>query len=103
MISFSWDKRISRAEQLAGEYPAGAEILRFYAHVTRFQKDVYDQLRSHPANGANVGSAFPELLHLVQRIGPPALAEEARRLETERATHDDVVAASAASEDMDML
>ena len=28
MSAFSWDQRARRAEQLAGEYPASAEILR---------------------------------------------------------------------------
>jgi FdhE protein len=92
MIAFSWDKRISRAEQLADEHPAAAEILRFYAQVTRFQKHVFEELQSRPAD--RIDSALPKLLRLVQRTGPRALADEARRLETERTSYDDVVAAS---------
>ena len=41
MIRSKWDQRIRRADELAAEHPFAAEVLRFYSHVARFQKDLY--------------------------------------------------------------
>jgi FdhE protein len=97
MMPFSWDSRISRAERLADDYPASAEILHFYAQVARFQKSIFGRLQSQAGGNlspASVDSDFPDLLRLIRRIGPPAIAEQATRLESERATYQDVLAAA---------
>ncbi len=69
----SWDSRIHRAGRLANEFPATAGILRFYAELARFQKSIYDRSPTGPLE-----LDLPDLLDLIQRIGPPPLAEKAR-------------------------
>jgi len=67
----AWDDRAARALWLADRYPAGGEILAFYARLAEWQ-------------GAARGGAeecFPSLLELVRRIGPPLLREAAQGLE----------------------
>jgi FdhE protein len=93
VIAFSWDQRIRRAEQLIVEQPASLEFLRFYAQVARFQKDVFDRLKSHTANydPALLGPYLQPFLRLVQEIGPPAIAEESARTERAGATFDDLL------------
>jgi FdhE protein len=95
MIAFSWDKRIQRAEQLSGEQPASAELLRFYAHVARFQKGVYEGLRpewSGWLGTASVAPYFPPFLRLIQGIGPPVAAERALQLERDNTSFEDAMA-----------
>jgi len=41
-----WQPRIERARKLSTDYPFAAEILRFYAHVLGFQKDLYARIES---------------------------------------------------------
>ena len=83
MSRFSWEKRIRRAERLAVEYPASAEILRFYAQLARFQQSVYDRLKSHSAlERAMLEPEFEPLRRLIERIGPPALAHSEPFFET---------------------
>ena len=94
MTPFSWDQRIARAERLAAEYLVSAELLRFYAHVARFQKDVYDRLKQDAANGlqpTSVRTDFAPFLALIQRIGPPAISKEALKMEANPASFDDVL------------
>jgi FdhE protein len=78
MSRISWDKRIRRAEQLAAEYPASAEILRFYAQIARFQEKVYERLKRQPVETQRrecLDADLPELVRLVQRVGPAGLSE----------------------------
>jgi len=86
MIAFPWDKRIRRAEELADQQPASAEFLRFYAQVARFQKDVYERLDPGNLHPALLKPHLRPFLHLIQTIGPPAVAEEARELERSNAS-----------------
>lgn len=37
----AWQRRVARAEELAGRYPFAAEILGFYAAIARFQAKLY--------------------------------------------------------------
>jgi FdhE protein len=79
MSRVSWDKRILRAEQLAAEYPASAEILRFYAQIARFQETIYERLKQQPAHTLrpdHVEADRPQLLRLVERVGPAGLADK---------------------------
>src|SRR5207237_1504355 len=80
MKGFSWDKRIRRAEQLAGEYPASEEILRFYAHIARFQENVYERLKLKAAGTLQPACLEPDyrqLVRLIQRISTAPLSQEA--------------------------
>jgi len=92
MTAFSWDQRIARAEKLAQEQPGGAEMLRFYAAVARFQKGVYERLKaiSGSLDPAALAPDFLEFLHLIQRVGPSAAAEEARTLERGNASWEEL-------------
>jgi len=74
----SWDRRIARAEKLAGAHPAAAELLKFYAQIARFQKIVYEAIEqeAHP-NPKLLTRHLEPLLSLVRRIGPPALVQAA--------------------------
>jgi len=93
MIAFSWDQRIARAEKLAQEQPGGAEILRFYAALARFQKGVYERLKAYTGSpdAAALTPDFLEFLRLIQRTGPPVIAEEARTLEGGNASWEEVL------------
>ena len=53
MSASAWDRRIARAEKLAGAHPAAAELLTFYAQIARFQKGVYEAIEReiHPRSG----------------------------------------------------
>jgi FdhE protein len=72
----SWDDRISRAAELAKTYPAASDLLRFYGELAKFQRPIYEELRS--SGQTDIGALvphFPALRNLVKRAGPEALAE----------------------------
>jgi FdhE protein len=82
-------KRICRAEELAAQHPAAAEILHFLAQVVRFQDEVQAQLETVLKEGERrisfaepiapeLARAFPRFLAMVEEEGPVPLADEAR-------------------------
>jgi FdhE protein len=78
MNASAWDRRIARAEKLAASHPAAADLLRFYAEITRVQKHVFDALATVQRSDLNTDLLTPHfepLLSLVRRIGPPPLAQ----------------------------
>ena len=88
MNASSWDLRIERARELANTQNAAAEILRFYAAVTEFQKGVYQQLQPGQSQEPEITALlthFPVLLSLVKRAGPALLARTAEELERNQA------------------
>jgi len=64
-----WDRRIERARELEGQYPAAAEILRFYRGIAEFQREL--------CAAADARARLPALLERVRRTGPTLLAEQA--------------------------
>jgi FdhE protein len=87
--------RLDRAEALAARYTFASEILDFYGHVARFQKEFHDQLAEiwgkqpvAPANGdlrAQLNSRvllepFAGFLALIETKAPAPLAAESRQL-----------------------
>jgi FdhE protein len=87
--------RIRRAQHLGALHPFAAEVLSFYGHLATFQQRLYKQLSQHgdnqPLLGPNDGlrselnlaallQYFPELLSLLQSVGPAPVAEAARQL-----------------------
>jgi FdhE protein len=96
MTASAWDGRIARAEELLGTCPSAAELLRFYAEIIRFQKVVYEQLKSdgrHPPVSALLPH-FPPLLSLVRRIGPAPVAHVAEELAQDQSQWGDLLANS---------
>ncbi len=95
-VKDKWDRRIERARELAGTCPFSAQILRFYAKVTEFQKGCY--LRFASACGSESGrvarlpgtldavdlelliTLFGAFLTLIGEAAPAALAEFAGSL-----------------------
>jgi FdhE protein len=90
-----WQRRIARAEELGAQYSFAAEILRFYAAIARFQKDLFAEagrsragvLAGGPeAEGfacpllPGVEKHFGDFLTVVERNGPAPLQEPAREL-----------------------
>jgi formate dehydrogenase maturation protein FdhE len=90
-----YDGRIRRAQHLAATHPFASEVMNFYQHLAQFQKRLYAHLApsttQHPVPAAaadfrsNLDLAqllqhFPELLSLLQTVGPAAVAEVARQL-----------------------
>jgi FdhE protein len=70
----SFDRRIERARELAASLPESAEVLAFYSELVRFQKTVFEQLRS--ANETNLqalNTFFPALLEVIARFGTEQL------------------------------
>lgn len=88
-----WQRRIQRAQELAGRHPFAAEILGFYIHVARFQDDLHHRLSAvfprpsasinHPLSPvelSELSSGFNSFLSLARAHGPKPLAELSRAL-----------------------
>jgi len=95
MAKTSWQQRIQRANELAGQHPFAAEILGFYVQMARFQEGLYHRLEEAagsktevssrtllfgPPELAELISSFGTFLTVVEEKGPPRLAETAREL-----------------------
>lgn len=78
MTHSSWEGRIERASRLEKEFPAAADVLRFYGKIAGFQKSAgrSDEPGAHDLAG---------LLALVELEGTPALTEAARNLQRDSA------------------
>ncbi len=98
MIDF-WDKCIHRAEELAGENPATAQLVKFYAELLRAQKQVFEFLRGRrdwlPSGLLAdyllvLEQCLPNFLQAVEANAPEALRSEAKRLSlgTSEVIHD---------------
>jgi formate dehydrogenase maturation protein FdhE len=92
-----YDARIRRAQHLAAKHAFAAEILAFYQSLAAFQKRFYTQLPQNaihaPVNSTKPSADFrsqldlavllehlPDLLSLLQRVGPLPVADTARQL-----------------------
>lgn len=88
-----WQRRIARAQELAGQHSFAAEILGFYVHLARFQQDLHSRLsRAMQPSAASLdrdltsseiselGARFEEFLSLAEAKGPKPLAELSRDL-----------------------
>ncbi len=85
--SAQWEKRISRAADLAERWSYATEVLTFYRVVLEFQRKIHEEISSRPAKTdgpfrerLNLDDALrhlPALLSLVERKGPAKLAEDA--------------------------
>jgi FdhE protein len=84
-----WESRISRAEQLAAQFPAAQELLAFYGSLLSAQREIYECLRRRkdwlPSGALEVDLpalrvTLPRLLSTVKARGPETLATEAQRL-----------------------
>lgn len=93
MAVSSWQRRIERAQELAGQHPFAAEILGFYIHVARFQEDLHRQLSvvlQSPATSVARGLSgvelselsprFESFLSLAEAHGPQQLSKLSREL-----------------------
>jgi FdhE protein len=91
-----WDKQIQRANHLAAHAKGSEELLTFYAHLLRAQKEIYNSLRSREgwlpsgeleADLPVLNDAIPGFLKVIESCGPASLAAEARELaETDGST-----------------
>jgi len=87
-----WEKRIRRARELAAQHPAAAQVLDFYGEITALQKQIFDLAAADNLHADSmrplteqlvappVLKRFPALLELVEKKGPPGLAQAAREL-----------------------
>jgi FdhE protein len=88
-----WGKRIERAMDLAGRYPAAAEVLAFYVRVLELQHTLYNSVASQSPAAPDGRSPFRSqldieaalsglraLLALVQGSGPAKLAQQAAEI-----------------------
>jgi formate dehydrogenase maturation protein FdhE len=90
-----YDARIRRAQHLGAVHPFALEILAFYQHLAQFQRSMYARLAKpgprHPVpasatdfrshlNLALLMEHFPDLLSLLQNVGPGPVADVARQL-----------------------
>jgi formate dehydrogenase maturation protein FdhE len=92
-----YDARIRRAQHLAAKHAFASEILAFYQSLAAFQKRFYTQLPQNanhaPVNSTKPSADFrsqldlavllehlPDLLSLLQRVGPLPVADTARQL-----------------------
>jgi formate dehydrogenase maturation protein FdhE len=94
----NYPARIARAELLTSRYPFAKEILSFYLHIAKFQKELYEHLPKAwgkrpiaPANGSfrselHTGillEPFGRFLSLIDAHGPAPLAAQAQRLKAQ--------------------
>lgn len=78
---YSWEARIERASQLQKEHAAASELLGFYAGLLRLQKSLFEEVAAtSSAEVAPLAAHAPELLQLVERTAPAAMAALARDL-----------------------
>jgi len=84
-----WESRISRAEQLAAQFPAAKGLLAFYGRLLGAQQEIYGSLRRRKgwlpsgvieSDLPAVRAMLPRLLMVVEESGSEALAAEAQRL-----------------------
>jgi FdhE protein len=85
-----WQQRIRRAQHLSAEFSFARQILAFYIEVARFQHDLAQRFlqTTIPSNTAphrppelpELLASFPAFLALVQKYGPPRLAQVAQIL-----------------------
>ena len=102
MKNGKWEVRIRRAGELAVVLPFAAEGLRFYEHLTRFQKSMYSEIES--ACGRSKVSRppgalrrefdpflllprFARFLSLIEQIAPSPLSQSARELGAQSGGH----------------
>jgi len=82
----SWDRRITRAEQLAAEHESTRPLVAFYAQLLGLQRDGYESLDRAPLSGSlerdldRVRPYASAILTAVSTIGPPLLADEIREV-----------------------
>ena len=83
-----WERRVERAQVLEREYPAAAELLRFYREIARFQQWVSEQ-RAEPGAAAFLPDCaarempfVEDLLALLEEVAPRDLAQTAALLRT---------------------
>jgi FdhE protein len=84
-VAGQWDRRIGRAERLAGDASPAAPLLAFYARLLRAQRALYDCLPARPSGRLDRDLELfrvtaSALVHEVERHGPDPLAAEARAL-----------------------
>ena len=81
-----WQKQINRATELAEGESHAHELLVFYAHLLRAQREVSESLRKIPLTGKleeDLPLFRPKLdaiLSVVEEAGPPPLVEQAMSL-----------------------
>jgi formate dehydrogenase accessory protein FdhE len=105
-VAESWERRISRAEQLAAAGGTAASLLDFYARLLGEQKAVYESLARGRRPSGTLVDDLPLILHSASRLlravsehGPPQLAEEALRLNREEAIGSELLAQWSAPSD----
>jgi formate dehydrogenase accessory protein FdhE len=85
-VNAPWDRRVRRAEALAGADGPVAPLLAFYVRLLRTQKSLYESFTRRPPSGgierdaARVAGGAGALLQEVAKSGPDRLAAEARTL-----------------------
>src|SRR5262245_35836218 len=75
-----WEQRAGRARALADRYHVSQEILTFYAGIAEWQGRAAPRIRVFD----DLRAVSSSLLELVARTGPPALADAARELDSDR-------------------
>ena len=93
-----WQRRMQRAEELAGTHPFAAEMLRFYARLAGFHEKLYRKLESAasrdpkkasheqlagPPEVPELLSSFGEFLSFIQEVAPAQPSVLARELKTQ--------------------
>jgi FdhE protein len=88
-----WQQRAERAEQLASQIPAAAQVLRFYVPIVRFQEELYRWLTAASLPAASLSfkealepsltSQLRTLLAVAEGHGPDVIANTARELQEE--------------------
>jgi len=74
----AWQERLDRAEHLAVQHAASSDVLRFYAKLLAFQRDLAVQLNDDVREPNQLAPFAPQLLQLLLNAGTPELKQIAR-------------------------
>lgn len=78
-MSWSWERRIARAEELQARFPESAALLAFYGRLARYQQSIARDLNAKPESDPCALAVYSAgLIELLRRHGPAELANDAQ-------------------------
>jgi len=94
MTRSRWQRRVQRAQQLAGKHPFAGEILRLYIEIALFQEKLHGELGEENGRGESLNvfaqvqspsrtrnlQRFASFLEMIEKAGPPQVAGIANEL-----------------------
>lgn len=80
-MPFTFEQRLARAAELARTHSAAREIVEFYAALTRFQKQIFDEVSARGETRVeSLVQFFPRFIEVLRRSGPQGLADAGEQI-----------------------